>query len=194
MRETRGHFTWTSAPQADSTSERTASSVRSKGGCSAASAPAGSPTLSVSGEALGWTSVECAGAYDVVRGELVSLQATGGDFTASTMSCVANDTTGLSLPSAQTPSAPGHVTWILVRAANCAGLGTFEEGGAQSGSRDAEILASSFSCPWTHPHRLPGSFRERHALGLHLVSHSLVFKDVRVALLQHGSCQIQVAT
>jgi hypothetical protein len=103
-----------------------------------------SVTMAKSGSAasISWSAVPGAVTYDVVEGSLALLAASGGDFTSAVTGCVAND-----LASTST-SWSGGGSWILVRAGNCAGAGTFDEGSAsQQGSRDTEIAASGSACP-----------------------------------------------
>jgi hypothetical protein len=96
---------------------------------------------------LSWNAVPDAAAYDVVVGRLSELHASGGDFTASTTGCLANDTDATNATD-DTPLDPGGGAWYLVRAVNCAGEGTFDSGAlSQVGSRDGEITESPVSCP-----------------------------------------------
>lgn len=114
-----------------------------------AALPAGSPTLTVSpdGAQLSWTSLQGATTYDVVRGDVETLSHTGGDFTAATLGCIANDLAATSTAATGAPGL-GQAFWYLVRGANCAGHGTYDSGvPAQVGSRDAEIDASTSGCP-----------------------------------------------
>ena len=113
--------------------------------------PTGSPVLTLADlgadTELSWAALPSAGWYDVVRGDLGSLRSTGGNFTASTQACVADNTQSTSLSFPLAP-APGEGFWFLVRAANCKGPGVYDSGAAsQIGSRDAEIAASGPACP-----------------------------------------------
>ena len=112
-----------------------------------AALPAGSPTLTLSQAGqLSWTGVQGATSYDVVRGDVETLTRTGGDFTAATLGCVANDVTGTSATATGTPGV-GQAIWYLIRGGNCAGPGTYDSGvPSQAGSRDAEINASTAAC------------------------------------------------
>ena len=95
---------------------------------------------------LWWGSIPGATSYDVVRGSLGQLRATGGDFASSlvTQLCVANNQTATFWVHTETPAA-GDGVWYLVRGAP---TGTYDSGSAsQSGSRDAEIAASGNGCP-----------------------------------------------
>jgi hypothetical protein len=78
---------------------------------------------------------------------VLALTASGGDFTVSTGACLANDLNGTFTTDTSTPAA-GDAGWYLVRAGNCAGHGTYDDGtGGQAGSRDVEIGASPSACP-----------------------------------------------
>lgn len=116
--------------------------------CGAAT-PAGSPTLSFSlaGDQLSWSSLVGATWYDIVRGDVRTLISSGGDFTAATLGCLANDQITNSVSYTGVPG-PGQAFWFLVRGANCGGRGTYDSGVAsQVGSRDSEINASVPACP-----------------------------------------------
>jgi hypothetical protein len=112
-------------------------------------APSETPVLSVgksgSDALLDWPPVAGATTYDVVGGSILSLRSTGGDFTASSDSCIANGTISNSATATDQPG-PGEFRWYLVRPRACS-EGTFDSLGAQQvGSRDAEIDASGV-CP-----------------------------------------------
>jgi hypothetical protein len=96
---------------------------------------------------LSWPAVVDASAYDAVRGDLVTLQMTGGDFDAATDTCLASKTAATSVDDATLP-AKGEGLWYLVRGVNCGGAGTYDSGsGSQVGSRDAGIASSGVACP-----------------------------------------------
>jgi spore coat protein A len=95
---------------------------------------------------LWWGSVAGAASYDVVRGSLVPLRTSGGNFALGTVTqiCAANDSVSTFWLPTETP-APGQGTWYLVRGQPA---GTYDSGApSQSGSRDAEIAASGNACP-----------------------------------------------
>jgi hypothetical protein len=104
-------------------------------------APAGAVALTAVVDLLSWTAAPDATGYDVVRGDLATLASTGGDFTAATAACLADDLGATSLADPELPPA-GAILWTLVRPTNCIGAGTFG-----SLERDQEIEASSSSCP-----------------------------------------------
>jgi len=111
--------------------------------------PTGGLVLTVTREVLSWSADPSSTAYDVVRGNLAALRSSGGDYTVSTGSCLANDWTGTALNESVSP-ASGDAFWLLVRGiTGCTGsIGTFDSGAAsQAGSRDVEIGASAGACP-----------------------------------------------
>ena len=118
--------------------------------CSA-TPPSGATSVGVTASGttatIDWTTIVSATTYDVVRGGLLSLAATAGDYALATGACLANDTSLNSVVDANVTSA-GDGDWYLVRGANCGGAGTYDEGAAaQQGSRDAEIGAAASACP-----------------------------------------------
>lgn len=105
------------------------------------------PPLFMSRGRLEWLASLNATSYDVVRGDLGTLHATGGDFTAATVECLANNTTATQLDHAVDPAAGGGF-WFLVRGVGAGGPMTWDDPGySQVGSRDAEINAALMSCP-----------------------------------------------
>ena len=96
---------------------------------------------------LSWSATPGATAYDVVRGNLRTLAATGGDFSVSTDSCVGNDIATTESSDTSSPGA-GEGFWYLVRAENCGGFGSFESGApGQVTPRDPGIASSASHCP-----------------------------------------------
>jgi hypothetical protein len=95
---------------------------------------------------LWWGTVGGATAYDVVRGRLDLLRASGGDFSdpTATETCLANERASTQWEHAENP-APGQSVWYLVRPQPA---GSYDSGApSQAGSRDAEIGASGNGCP-----------------------------------------------
>jgi len=104
------------------------------------------PQLSVDRTRLVWTATPLASGYDVVRGDLGLLGASGGDFALATLECVVNDALSTSLPYAPNPS-PGQGWFFLVRQQTGGPYDSFDSGGiGQIESRDAEIAASGRGC------------------------------------------------
>ena len=113
-----------------------------------AAVPSGSASLQlISNTQITWGALPGATAYDRVSGSVSRPHSTGGDFTISTGTCMANDTPARSASDFRTPQA-GNGFWYLVRGVNCGGDGTYDTGGAsQVGLRDPEIAASGAHCP-----------------------------------------------
>ena len=110
-------------------------------------APTLAAGLTVTRTDLSWPSVAGATGYDVVRGSIDTLRSTAGDYAAATEACVADGHAGTTLPYPDTPGT-GEAHWLLVRATNCGGEGTYDSGAPeQAGVRDAEIEAAGPSCP-----------------------------------------------
>ena len=86
-------------------------------------------------------------AYDVVRGGLDSLRATGGNFTTALHRCLVDDSLVTTYTDSAVP-APGNGVFYLIRPVSCGGAGSYDEGvPSQQGSRDAEINAAALTCP-----------------------------------------------
>jgi hypothetical protein len=92
-----------------------------------------------------WPVLPGATGYDVVRGDLALLRSSGGDFSVSILNCAANDTPTTQVQAGGIPAA-GNAWFYVVRGVNCGGAGSYDEGAAQQGSRDAEIAASPQAC------------------------------------------------
>ena len=105
----------------------------------------GTLLLDVERTRLWWSTVGGATGYDVVRGSLLDLQSTGGDFSdpTATETCLGNDQAATFFENPGDPSA-GQGYWFLVREA----AGSYDTGApSQIGLRDAEIAASGNGCP-----------------------------------------------
>jgi glucose/arabinose dehydrogenase len=95
-----------------------------------------------------WTALPGPYTYDVVRGSLNGIRNSGGDFATYTQECLDYNESGTSLIYPSNPPAPGSVQWYMVRATNCAGHGTWNDGSAtQVATRDPGINASTHTCP-----------------------------------------------
>ena len=80
--------------------------------------------------------------YDVVRGDLRALRASGGNFDAAGMTCLSDDGVPTSLSETDSP-APHRGWFYLVRARNCS-VESYDSGGSgQVAPRDPTVLA----CP-----------------------------------------------
>jgi Zn-dependent metalloprotease len=96
---------------------------------------------------LQWPPVPLASAYDVVRGDLDTMRASGGDLAAATTSCLGHDQAPTSISDPGVPFPPGQGFYYLVRAVNCGGPGTYDTSSSQQqGSRDVAIAASPYQC------------------------------------------------
>jgi hypothetical protein len=93
---------------------------------------------------LSWNGTASAASYDVVRGTVSRLLASGG-FAGATDACEANDVAATSVPVPQLPPA-GDGLWFLVRAVNGCGAGSYDDG-TEVASRDAGIAGSGQGCP-----------------------------------------------
>jgi hypothetical protein len=102
--------------------------------------------LTLDRSTLTWTEAIGAYAYDVVRGDLDVLLASGGDFTASVRRCLGEEVPPATLPSADQP-ALGRGFWYLIRGVSGAMNLTYDSGSPQQiAPRDASINASPRSC------------------------------------------------
>jgi hypothetical protein len=103
--------------------------------------------LDVTEDALSWSSVPGAYAYDVVRGDVRTLWESGGDFASATEECLADDLEAQELSYGDAPAA-GEASWMLVRGVAVEGALTYQSlAPGQIGVRDDEIDASGSSCP-----------------------------------------------
>ncbi|UCF68441.1 MAG: hypothetical protein JSV80_03870 [Acidobacteriota bacterium] len=103
--------------------------------------------LLVERDRLNWSDLHGATSYDVVRGDLVTLLSTGGNFAEATDTCLADDHAGTTLDHADAP-APGEGFWMLVRGVALSGPMTYQSLSlSQQGVRDEEIEAATGSCP-----------------------------------------------
>jgi hypothetical protein len=103
--------------------------------------------LDVRAARLEWAAVPGVAAYDVVQGDAGTLLASGGDFAAATLACLADNVTATGLDVAGRP-ADGGALWYLVRAAGVGSALTYGDvAPGQVASRDAGIAASAHACP-----------------------------------------------
>ena len=105
--------------------------------------------IAASSSAVSWTVDDEAQSYDVIRGDLDVLRATGGDYTSAVSACVASHSIAQSASDSVLPSAGQG--WFYVLRSRYAGAldpGTWDDGTpGQQGSRDAEIATSANGCP-----------------------------------------------
>jgi hypothetical protein len=93
-----------------------------------------------------WNALADATGYDVLRGNLGELRASGGDFTQAPDACLGEDIPDTFIDDFDpVPSFDGF--WYIVRPVNCGGNGSYESGAmTQDGLRDAEANASPQAC------------------------------------------------
>jgi hypothetical protein len=112
----------------------------------APAAPATAGLTFASATGLQWAAAPSATSYDVVRGTLSTLRASGS-FTPATDACAANDVAATSIADSHVP-AEGDGDWFLVRAVGACGGGSYDDGSpAQVASRDAGVGGSANACP-----------------------------------------------
>ncbi len=98
-------------------------------------------------ETMHWEQGVQAGQYDVVKGDLVSLRSSGGDFTASLTDCLEDNSLDTQASDSIDPLT-GEGFYYLVRAQNGSISGSFNTGQpGQIGDRDFEIESSPECCP-----------------------------------------------
>ena len=109
--------------------------------------PGSTPNLTSTSKAhLSWPALSGATGYDVVRGNLVALRSSGGNFAWATETCLADNQAPTGLDDFPTP-ALGTGFFFLVRGTTCSGSGTYDTTSPkQVGSRDAEVNAAPITC------------------------------------------------
>jgi hypothetical protein len=104
-------------------------------------------TLTMTDATVAWTLLPGAMAYDLVRGDLTALRASGGDFTLATEACLADARPDTAWDEPASPP-PGAAWFYLARGLSCGGDGTYDTGGVgQAAPRDAGINQAPGSCP-----------------------------------------------
>ena len=105
-------------------------------------------SLDVMPESLEWGPPGGAVSYDIVRGDLGSLQSSGGDFVQAVDECVENDCPDMSVSYAMSPD-PDEGFWFLVRRVySPPSGGTYDTcAPSQAAARDQEIADSGVACP-----------------------------------------------
>jgi hypothetical protein len=99
--------------------------------------------LEIGPDEISWCSAPNVGSYDVVRGDLTALIASGGDYASSTEECIANDSPVTAVAHSVDPE-PDHGFWFLVRP----NAGSYDSHyPSQATSRDPGIETSGSACP-----------------------------------------------
>jgi hypothetical protein len=94
-----------------------------------------------------WGSVPLADSYDLVKGGLMMLLSSAGDFSSSLLGCLENDDLDTTASDAAMPAA-GQGFFYLPRAKAACKSGTYNSGeSSQQGDRDTEVAASPLACP-----------------------------------------------
>jgi hypothetical protein len=95
---------------------------------------------------LSWSLPSGAESYDVMRGDLLALAGSGGDFSVAALDCLAHDLIGPPLVVAGDPE-PGQGHWFAVRGRFCDHPGSYDTGSSsQTSTRDPGIEASGHGC------------------------------------------------
>jgi hypothetical protein len=103
--------------------------------------------LDIDASQISWSAQAGATGYDVVRGDLLQLVATDGNFAMSNVTESCSYVVGTSMPD-MTPVPPDGGFWYLVRAEDPGGKSTYDTGrSSQVDRRDDEIAASGNDCP-----------------------------------------------
>ena len=113
-------------------------------------AQVGMPVLLVDkapgGTRFNWTSPLSSSFHDLVRGDLGTLRATGGDFAVSTSACGGNDLARSTFLLSEASPAEGAGFFYLLRGTSLQCRGTFDDA-TPILSRDAGVASSDSSCP-----------------------------------------------
>ena len=105
-------------------------------------------TIAANGVTMNWTPAAGASAYDLLKGDLLAFNSSGGDFAGSVSACLEDD--GLDFKAFDFVSpAPGEGFFYLVRGVGvCSVPGTYDNAGpSQAGNRDPGINSSPVACP-----------------------------------------------
>jgi hypothetical protein len=110
-------------------------------------APASSIEVTLSGSQITWSVLPDTAMWDIAYGSLGLLSATQGAFSTATIGCLAHRTPTPEFVASLTPAA-GEGIWVLARGYNCAGAGSYDDGGAgsQIQPRDAEMNTAPNGC------------------------------------------------
>jgi cysteine-rich repeat protein len=113
---------------------------------SRAAVPTQLAMVSMTSSLMSWPPQPSAASYDVVSGDLGVLHQSGGSFAAATTSCLADDLAVTQADHSALVPGPGGALFFLVRAVNCSGPGSYDEGYSQVAPRDGGIEASPGRC------------------------------------------------
>jgi subtilisin-like proprotein convertase family protein len=103
--------------------------------------------LAVEPGQLSWSAMAGASGYDLIRGDLATLRASGGSFDQVPVTCIANDAGGPDLTHSEDPP-EGVGYWYLVRGDSGAEVRTYDSFAiSQSGVRDEGIDFAGGDCP-----------------------------------------------
>jgi PKD repeat protein len=100
-------------------------------------------------QTMQWAGFQGSATFDTIKGDLVALRNSSGEFSGSVLACLENDDTDETASDLESPEKPGDSFFYLARRASCAStVGTYDsEGSRQSASRDAGIGGATQSCP-----------------------------------------------
>jgi len=113
----------------------------------AAPGPARGLVLVTDRQTLAWPRQPAATAYDVVKGSLGELRRSRGDFAASIMTCLENDSADTQATDSALPGAANGF-FYLFRTIGCGQGGTYDDTGpGLQETRDDEIESSGRACP-----------------------------------------------
>jgi len=114
--------------------------------CTQVGAPSLSVTKDPGGTLVGWTVTLAGSSYDVVRGDLVQLRASDGNFSSAGVVCGATHLAGTSAVIADGAPPPDGAWFYLLRGVSLQCRGTLDDG-TQIAGRDAGVTGSGSSCP-----------------------------------------------
>jgi hypothetical protein len=116
--------------------------------CSQVGTPAFLVSKDPGGTLFAWTPALAGSVHDLVRGDLMALRATSGDFATSTVACGGDDLTGTSLVLGEAAPPIDGGYFYLLRGVSLQCRGTFDDAaGAQLAGRDPGVTGSASSCP-----------------------------------------------
>ena len=97
---------------------------------------------------LTWQPAAAALSYVVLRGDLLTLLDTGGDFAASVSTCLESGETDLVAVDRRPPPKGGGLYYLVGGTGYCGEMGTYDSGGtSQAASRDPGLQSAADLCP-----------------------------------------------